>query len=128
MTDEEIVAAYIKIRDKKATLISRHKAELTPYHQHMQKLEEAMGARLRERGADSTKTDSGTAFFKTVSDRAKVIDRDAFIAYVRENEAWDLITNHVSSDAVTNIVELTKSPPPGVDLGEQTIVVQFRRS
>lgn len=126
MTDEELITHYITIRDRKKEMKAKHQLELEPLNNALDLLEDKMLAILNERGAQNTKTPAGTAFKKTQS-KCKMVDRDAFLNYVQDHGAWDLITNHVSSEAVQSIIEVAKKPPDGVAV-EQEIVVQFRRS
>lgn len=124
-TDEQLIAHYIKIRDAKTALKKLHDKALEPYDQNMAAIELAMLKRLNDRNAQNSKTDAGTAF-KKLSTSATVKDRDAFLNYIRDHGAWDLLTNHVSKESVEAILELTGSPPDGVET-TNVIKVQFRK-
>ncbi len=124
-TDEAVVAKYLEIRNAKAALVAKHEAQLKPFNEAMAKLADLMLARLNERGADNTKTPVGTAY-KSRQVSCTMADRDAFLNYVQEHAAWSLVTNHVSKEAVSEIIDLTGSPPPGVSY-EARVVVNFRK-
>ena len=126
MTDNEIIEAYIKLRDMKKALKAKHTEELAPIRENMGHIESAMLAILNERGAQNSKTEVGTAF-KTTRTSATVKDRDAFLNYVIDHSAWALLTNNVSKVEVEAITELTGAPPPGIDVSRE-IVVQFRKA
>lgn len=124
--DETLIASYIAIRDKQAKLKEKHEEELRPHRAHMAAIMNEMLARLNARGADNSKTPSGTAY-KSMQTSAKVIDRDEFLNYVIDNARYQLLTNHVSKEEVEAVIQLTGDPPPGVEVS-RTLVVNFRRA
>lgn len=128
ITDEMLVSAFLEHRDKLQALKKEHEAiQYNDHAQHMVAIHNEMLRRLNDRGAKNTTTPAGTAY-KTSIDNYKVVDRQAFIDYVDSHEAWDLITNHVSKEAVDSIVAATKDTPPGIKLESGIVKVNFRRS
>lgn len=124
-TDAQLIAKYIEYRDRIREEEAKCKATVAEIEEQMDIIESAMLRRLNRRGANNTNTDAGTAY-KKASSTVRMIDRAAFLDYVRENEAWDLITNHVSKDAVDKIIDDTRSPPPGIHV-KRKIKVIFNR-
>jgi hypothetical protein len=125
-SDDTLIASYINIRDQKKGLEEKHDKELAPLKQAMATIMDAMLARLNERGADNSKTPSGTAY-KSIQTSAKVINRDEFLNYVLDNSRFNLLTNHCSKEEVEIVTQLTGEPPPGVEVSRIT-VVNFRRA
>ena len=119
MVDLNMIAAkYIAIRDKK-------KEENAKWDKAMADLEAYAGILLGEN--QSVKTESGTVFWKeNVS--VKVTDREAWFDWVNENQAWDMLTTHVSKEAYQTWVDDHNRTelPPGTDMRTYKDI-QFRR-
>lgn len=115
-TDEQIIAKYIDLRDRKAEFVRAHKDDLKlKFDDHLDILEGMMSARLAERGAKNTKTSAGTAY-KTLNVKYKVADSSALLSFVRANEAWNLISIDTIKAEVEAYVEAHGHVlPPGVD-------------
>lgn len=121
----EVVRGYIALRDKKNEIKKRHAEELRPINEKMEVIEGWLQRDLMERGVQSEKTDSGTAYLSTVA-TATVKDRDEYLKFVKEKEMWDLIENRVSKSVVSDYLEETGEIIPGVNY-EKTQVVRIRR-
>lgn len=122
---EDVVETYIKLRGQKEAINAEVKEKLTGIQEKMLKLEAWIRAKSDETGVKSFKTDKGTAFL-TTSDYASVADWDAVLAWVKKNEAWDVLTRGVSKTAVRGYIEETKAVPDGVTFGTN-IGVSVRR-
>lgn len=122
---ERIVEAFVKLRDHKMKVQKRHKEELAPINEKMDRLAGWLQSDLLQRKVQSQKTAAGTAYLSTDSS-ATVKDRDAYLKFVIENEMWDLIENRVSKTAVRDYLERTNEVPPGVNY-VTTQVVRVRR-
>lgn len=125
MKVDEVVDAYVKLRDHKEALKRKHKAELQPVHEKMMKVEAWLQRHLLEEGVDSMKTSAGTAYLQRLSS-ATVKDWAATLDFIRENDEWSFLEARVNKTAVKDFVESTGGVPPGVDFGE-TVVTRVRR-
>lgn len=121
MDIDQIVEKYVELRDAKAEIAERHKAELAPYAQMLDKLEGILLGELDKAGLQSAKTPHGTAY-KSVTTSAKVIDWDKTLDFIVEQERFDLIQRRVNKDVVEEIGEV-----PGVAI-EKILKVNVRRS
>lgn len=121
----EVVRGYVALRDKKNEIKKRHAEELRPINEKMEVIEGWLQRDLMNRGVQSEKTDSGTAYLSTVV-TATVRDRDEYLKFVKEKEMWDLIENRVSKSVVSDYLEETGEIIPGVNY-EKTQVVRIRR-
>jgi hypothetical protein len=88
-----------------------HKAELT-------EIKQILFARLNERGADSTRTDAGTAYISTIMS-TKIEDLAQLFDFVAEN--WDTVGGEIGLsikiDAVRTFMENHNGQlPPGVSV------------
>lgn len=122
---EDVVRAYVTLRDKKNERKREHAEELRPLTEKMEKLENWLMRDLQTRKVESEKTKAGTAFMSTVSS-ATVQDRDAFFEFVIKEKMWDLLENRVSKSVVKDRLEETGELVPGVNYNV-TKVVRIRR-
>jgi hypothetical protein len=126
MTPADAVAKYIELRDRKAALKKAYEDKARLIDEKLKKIEAYFLKKFAESGGESAKFPAGTVFKKTrTSD--KVFDREAFIAFVRDNEAFDFVENRVNKSALDQFVEETGDLPPGVTRTSE-IIVNIRRS
>lgn len=126
LNSEQIVAAYVKVRDEKAALKAAQAAALKPYDEALEKLEAQMLELLDSSGAESIKTASGTAY-KSTRTSVTVADKSAFMDYVTNNGAFDLLDVRANKTAVEGFLDEHQDLPPGVNVRRE-IAVGFRRS
>ena len=116
LTVEQVVDTYIKLRSQKTAIENEAKEQVVDIKTKLLKLEAWIRAKSDETGVKSFKTDAGTAFL-TTSDFASVADWDQVLAFIKENEAWDMLTKGVSKIAVRGYIDANKSVPHGVTFG-----------
>lgn len=112
----DVIRTYMKLRDQKAAIEGEVKGKLTDLVAKMNKLEAYLKTQMDAQGLTSFKSEYGTAFL-TTTDYANVADWDKLLAFVRENEAFDMLTKSVSKTAVRSHIDETKTIPPGVNYG-----------
>lgn len=115
-TVDEVIAAYVKLRDKKAAIEAKAKEEVATVKEKMIKIETWLKAQADEQGVTGFKTEAGTAFI-TTTDFANVADWDAVVQWVKENDAYDLLERRVSKTAVRGYLEANSELPHGVNYG-----------
>lgn len=76
ITDLELVEKYLGAERK----IKEFKAQLAPYEELKDAIENEFLRRFQERGSNSAKTDSGTAYTSTITN-FKVVDQGAFLQF-----------------------------------------------
>ena len=116
LTVDQVVATYIKLRNKKLALQAEVKEKTDAITEQMQKLESWIKEKADETGVTSFKTSNGTAFL-TTTDFANVADWDAVVDFVKENDAWDMFEKRISKTAVRGYIDMNKEVPPGVNYG-----------
>jgi hypothetical protein len=122
-----MVKKYIEFRDLLKARSDARAEEDKPYVEGMQVIEGMVALALKDQGVDSMKTEWGTAY-KSTTMTCRVVDRDALMDYVREADAFNLLTAAVAKDAVReHMDEHQNQTPPGVDIVYFT-KVNFRRS
>lgn len=110
---DHAVSGYIRLRDMKKEMEARHKEELAPIKDKMNKLEVWLLKQLQDQGADNIKTPHGTTYLsRRVSVRAE--DKQAFMDYIKEQDMFGLLEVRPSKEAVTEFMESTGDLPPGI--------------
>ncbi len=125
ITVDEVVAAYLKLRNKKSQIKAEADQKMGEITVKMDKLETWVKQQADTQGVTSFKTKHGTAFL-TTTDYANVADWDAILAFVRENDAYDMFEKRISKTAVRGYIDQTKAVPPGVNYGTR-IEVNVRK-
>ena len=124
-TTSDLVAAYIKLRDKKKEMAERHKEELAPLTGYMAKIEALLLSHLNEQGQESVRTENGT-FFKTLRDSVIIDNWEEAWDFIMDNGMEHMIEHRLNKTAVKAFLEANNELPPGVRI-ENEIVVQVRR-
>jgi len=126
-TDDELIEAYLTLRDGVQAIAKQQEDQLRPYKVKMAEIEAEMATRLLERGATNSKTENGTAYVsRTTSVRAA--DKGIFVEYVRANQAFDLMEVRPAKEGVEAYMQTHEGlPPPGIDVATHQ-KVNFRRS
>lgn len=115
---DQVVAAYITLRNQKDRIEAETKEKVRGIKEKMIKLEGWLMRKADEQGVSSFKTDSGTAFVTSV-DFAQVADWDEVLEFVKAHEAYDMLERRVSKRAVRDYIESNKAVPPGVNYGSK---------
>lgn len=116
ITVDDVVAAYLKLRNKKEALEAETKDQVKTLKEKMEQFEAWIKEQADAQGVTSFKTKHGTAFL-TTTDYANVGDWDAVLGFIRENEAYDMLEKRISKVAVRGYIDATKAVPPGVNYG-----------
>jgi hypothetical protein len=116
VTVDDVVAAYLKLRQRKEAIEAEVKDEVKTLKEKMEQLEAWIKEQADAQGVTSFKTKHGTAFL-TTTDYANVADWDAVLGFIRENEAFDMLEKRISKIAVRGYIDANKAVPPGVNYG-----------
>jgi hypothetical protein len=108
-----LVTKYIAARDMKSKLDAAHKTKLEPLILAMEKTEAAILDFFNTHGMDSAKCEAGTAY-RSMKSSATVNDMDAFLDFVRTNDAWNFLEKRVAKTQVDEYVAENKDLPPGI--------------
>jgi hypothetical protein len=123
---DDIVAAYVRLRDQKAELKAQQAEVMKPYDEALAKLEAEALQILSDTGVESMKTSAGTVY-KSVATSATVQDKSAFMDYIKEHQAFDLLDVRANKTAVQDFVTGNQDTPPGVVIRRE-MKVGFRRA
>ena len=86
LTDNDLIAENHKLEDLIKAAQAKFDEWAKPHKARIAEIESALRARLLERGADSTKTDAGTAYFSNIMN-TKIENVPALFDYVADH--WD---------------------------------------
>lgn len=123
---DAIIERYVKLRDKKAEIEARHKDELAPVKQALEKIENVLLSELNQQGVESVKTPFGTAY-KSVSTSVTVADWDTALPWIQQNDAWHMLEKRVNKTAVLEHQAANDELPPGLNFSQAT-TINVRRS
>ena len=126
MKIDELVAYYIDIRDRKAARKAEYEASIVKLDEALDKIEAKLLTHFNDTGSESVRTEFGTAY-KAIHTTASVADRDAFMGFVLENNALELLETRCAKKAVEEFMTVNNEPPPGVNV-TRVAKVNFRRS
>jgi hypothetical protein len=125
MKVDEVIALYIAKRDEKADLKKAYDKSVEDIDKLLKKIENKFLEQFIKSGQTSSKTAAGTAFTKErTSD--KVIDRDAYLKFVKDTDAFEFIESKANKTALDQYIAENNDLPPGVTRTTETIV-QIRR-
>lgn len=117
----KLVGIYRQLRDQKAEIATKAKEAAAEVQGKMDRIEAALLKLFQTQGVDSMRTSEGTAY-RQEKTFASVADWDALLAYIREKEAFELLTRGVSKDAVLAFKEEHGDIPPGVNLRNEFVI------
>lgn len=111
---EELVAQFVKLRDKLKEADKAHKDKTKDAREYLEKLNGKLLERLNEIGGESVKTSEGTVY-RTTRRSASIADGEAFRQFVIAHEAFDIVDWKANANAVDDFIKSEGSPPPGVN-------------
>lgn len=120
-TIREVIDLYLQLRERKEQIEASIKPKLTGIREDMTALEGWLLEQAESEGVRSFATKAGTAYIST-QDSATVADWDKTLAYIMENEAFDLLEKRVSKTVVRDLIEENGAPPPGVNFSSRRTI------
>jgi hypothetical protein len=114
---EELVSAYIALREERAKLKEEYETTDKKLVDDMQRIEQTMLKICNEIGADSIKTGVGTVI-RRVNERFYCTDWENFGNYVLENEAVELLERRIHQGNFKEHMASIEGQglPPGVNV------------
>lgn len=123
---EALIEKYIELRDAKAKLAAKHKADVAKLDDVMDKIEGFILEAFNEQGVESARCSTGTAY-KSVRTSATVADWEATLSYIREHDLWAMLEKRVNKTVVEEFRNEHGDLPPGLNWREE-ILINVRRS
>ena len=113
-TMDDVVQAYIELRNQRDQFVAKHKEDLKDYNEKLDKMEAWFLAKMSADKVKHCGTAAGTVYMVT-KEAASVVDMDAMLDYIQENNAWHLLEKRVSTRGVRELLEEGHPLPPGVN-------------
>lgn len=125
---DELVANYIKLRDRKSQLKKQYDEKVAKVDAVMDKMEAIILKTFQDSGIDSARTDAGTAYISTRTS-ATVGSREEFLSWVLQDpdERSIFLENRVSKVAVEQFKAANDDLPPGINFRSE-VTVGVRRA
>jgi len=117
---------YFGVRKEVDALERAHKEAKAALTKKLLVLESWFTAKAQEDGLETIKTPHGTAYWST-HNTATVASREAFFAFCKEHDSWDMLEARASKTGVKSHIEATGEPPPGVNFSS-TRVFNMRKA
>lgn len=120
MNVDTLTAKYVELRDRKAAIKKAADEETAKLDILQEKIEDKIKEIMHVNGVTSLKTPHGTAYI-SYKESATVADWDVLLAFIKKEEAFDLLEKRVSKTACKDRMEqdrngqYTNPPPPGVN-------------
>jgi hypothetical protein len=126
MTPATMVEKYVQLRDKKAEIVKRQKAELNPYDLAMGTLEAWLMDVLNTNGVTNMKAPAGT-FYTTTRTSVTVQRWSETLDYIIKHEAWELLEGRVSKTMAEAWMTEKQEAIPGISVNREASL-NVRRS
>lgn len=126
MNYNEMVEHYIRFRDKRAEYKAEFDAKVQKIDLVLEKIEQKLMAYMNDTGLEAVRTGAGTAY-RSKKTSASVADRDVFLDFVRENDAWELLETRAAKLAVEDYRAANDELPPGINWNS-VYTINVRRS
>jgi len=124
---EQLVAAYIKMRDARANLKRQFEAQDTDLESQMQVIEQEMLEVCKTLGADSIRTHAGT-IIRSVKSRYWTNDWDSMYRFIKEHDAFALLEKRLHQTHMRQFLEENPDTEPAGLNVEREYTVVVRRS
>jgi hypothetical protein len=123
---EKRVAQFVALRDEIKRMDDAYAESKRPFLEMKERLEAELLKNLQETNSEGIRTKAGTVYIST-RDSASLEDPEAFMKYVIENNAFDLMDRKANTTAVRDFIEEHHAPPPGAKFSSRQ-TVGVRRS
>lgn len=118
---EKRVGQYVRLRDLKAEIETKHEEELAPVKQTMLMIEEELKTALSSMNATNMKTTQGTVSLSHKAS-ASAADLSAFWTWIVTQGAFDMLDKKPNVTAITEYVKQNGVAPPGVNYNVRVTV------
>jgi hypothetical protein len=124
---DKLVTVYIKMRDKRSTLLREYEEQDGAIKEQMEVLEGKLLDLCKSIGADSLKTQHGTVI-RTVKTRYWTSDWNSMHKFIMQHNMPDLLEKRISQTAMKQLIEENPDMlPPNMNV-DSRYAVTIRRS
>jgi hypothetical protein len=126
MNVDQVILAYRTLRSQKEAIEERHKAELAPLKENMNKCLAWLQNKLQTQGLTNFKCASGIAFLQNTMS-VTVQDWEEFYAWVKANDAPAFLERRAAQSVVQEYAEANGQIPPGLSMNS-VVEVRVRKA
>jgi hypothetical protein len=124
---DKLVSVYIKMRDKRSTLLREYEEQDGEIKEQMETLESKLLDLCKSIGADSLKTQHGTVI-RTVKTRYWTSDWNSMHKFIMQHNMPDLLEKRISQTVMKQLIEENPDMmPPNLNV-DSRYAVTIRRS
>ena len=124
---DKLVSVYIKMRDKRSTLLREYEEQDGAIKEQMETLESKLLDLCKSIGADSLKTQHGTVI-RTVKTRYWTSDWNSMHKFIMQHNMPDLLEKRISQTVMKQLIEENPDMmPPNLNV-DSRYAVTIRRS
>lgn len=123
---ENVVSAYIKLRDMRSVIKREYEAKDNVLIEKMDKLEGFLAQQLADTGATQLGTTHGTAY-RQLNLKPSCGDWGSFWPWAAANDKFDMMEKRLSAKAIKEYYEETSELPPGVSIIQEYKIVVRKR-
>lgn len=121
MKIDEMTKSYLRLREIKSQYEKEHKERVAKINKAMKQIEGAFLEHFNDTGQDSAKTEFGTPYV-SLRESYSVADRDSYLDFVIENEAWEMLENRINKRAVEEYKKENGELPPGINYSAERVI------
>ena len=115
MSIDIVVERYVKLRDRKAELKKAYEKSVEDIDTGLTKLENYLLKQMQEQGAESVRTNAGTAYISKKAS-ATVSDKDAFKNFLAgQDDPFAFIDLKANKPAIEEYSKEHQDVPPGIN-------------
>jgi len=124
---DQLVAVYIKMRDKKDAIRHDMEQQMNHIEEQMQVVSQQILEICKETGAESIRTAHGTAY-RTIKQRFWTNDWEAMHKFIRENEAMELLERRIHQTNMKQFLEENPElKPAGLNIDREYAITVRRK-
>lgn len=124
---DQLVAVYIKMRDKKDAIRHDMEQQINHIEEQMQVVAQQILEICKETGAESIRTAHGTAY-RTIKQRFWTNDWEAMHKFIRENAAMELLERRIHQTNMKQFLEENPElKPAGLNIDREYAITVRRK-
>jgi len=124
---DQLVAVYIKMRDKKDAIRHDMEQQINHIDEQMQVVAQQILDICKETGAESIRTAHGTAY-RTIKQKFWTNDWEAMHKFIRENEAMELLERRIHQTNMKQFLEENPElKPAGLNIDREYAITVRRK-
>lgn len=126
-TTEDLVAAYIKIRDQIADVQRQADKKIAELQAYMDTIEAELQSICKEQGASSISTAHGTVI-RTIKSKFWTNDWQSLYGFIKDNDAFELLERRLHQSNMKSFLEENPDAhPPGLNIERQYAITVRRK-